>query len=152
LSLRPGQPVGNWRDSNEGLGFGLYPFDVNTALVPASLRAVERLVNESVLSAPTVDQDTGNTTIGDVAQTWEESTLQFFEVEVSGEEAEKRLRNFVNDPRVNLGEGILGEADGNTTRFYAVSLKDDGSPVEVCRVRFPYFGINASSGRSSTRI
>ncbi|KAK7472324.1 hypothetical protein VKT23_000443 [Stygiomarasmius scandens] len=129
LSLRPGQPVGNWRDSNEGLGFGLYPFDVNTALVPASLRAVERLVNESVLSAPTVDQ--GNTIVGEVAQTWEESTLQFFEVEVSGEEAEKRLQNFVNDPRVNLGEGILGEADENATRFYAVSLKDDGSPVEV---------------------
>ena len=32
LSLRPGQPVGNWRDSNAGLGYGQYPFDVNTAL------------------------------------------------------------------------------------------------------------------------
>jgi hypothetical protein len=31
----------NWRDSNTGLGNGRIPFDVNTALVPAALRAVE---------------------------------------------------------------------------------------------------------------
>lgn len=31
LGLREGVPVGNWRDSNEGLGYGNYPFDVNSS-------------------------------------------------------------------------------------------------------------------------
>ncbi|THU89762.1 hypothetical protein K435DRAFT_728809 [Dendrothele bispora CBS 962.96] len=133
LSLRPGQPVGNWRDSNEGLGFGLYPFDVNTALVPASLRAVERLIEEEILSAPIFHVEESQVAVGSVAKSWEENTLQFFEVEVAGEEAERRLKNFVNNPSVNLGEGILSKVGGEneTTRFYALSLKEDGSPVEV---------------------
>jgi hypothetical protein len=35
ISLRAGQPVGNWRDSNQGLGYGQYPFDVNSRLLLA---------------------------------------------------------------------------------------------------------------------
>lgn len=29
VPIRAGFPVGNWRDSNNGLGWGIYPFDVN---------------------------------------------------------------------------------------------------------------------------
>lgn len=29
VPIRAGVPVGNWRDSNNGLGWGIYPFDVN---------------------------------------------------------------------------------------------------------------------------
>ncbi len=43
VSLNPGEPVGNWRDSENGLGGGKYPFDVNAALVPGALRAMSEL-------------------------------------------------------------------------------------------------------------
>jgi hypothetical protein len=43
IQLRPGQEVGNWRDSNEGLGHGRTPLDVNAYLVPAALDAFSRL-------------------------------------------------------------------------------------------------------------
>lgn len=35
------EPVGNWRDSDTGLGLGRIPFDVNTALMPACLRSIQ---------------------------------------------------------------------------------------------------------------
>lgn len=43
IHLNAEQPVGEWRDSNNGLGGGRIPYDVNTALVPAGLRAIAAL-------------------------------------------------------------------------------------------------------------
>lgn len=42
-------PVGNWRDSNAGLGGGVYPYDVNAALVPAALAAARRLFESGLI-------------------------------------------------------------------------------------------------------
>lgn len=44
LSLPEGQHVGDWRDSNEGLGWGREPFSVNAAHVPAALLALKSLL------------------------------------------------------------------------------------------------------------
>ncbi len=38
--------TGDWRDSNEGLGWGRYPFSVNGVHVPAALEAFHTLLNE----------------------------------------------------------------------------------------------------------
>ncbi|MFN4217336.1 MAG: hypothetical protein ACK4HQ_08060 [Brevinematales bacterium] len=35
--------VGDWRDSSQGLGFGVYPFSVNAVLVPAALKAIREI-------------------------------------------------------------------------------------------------------------
>lgn len=43
IALKAGVPVGQWRDSNEGLGGGRYPYDVNTGLMPAALHAIADL-------------------------------------------------------------------------------------------------------------
>lgn len=43
IHLKDGESVGEWRDSNDGLGGGRIPYDVNTALVPAGLRAIASL-------------------------------------------------------------------------------------------------------------
>jgi len=40
VALYPGESVGEWRDSNEGLGGGRHPMNVNALLVPAALRAI----------------------------------------------------------------------------------------------------------------
>ena len=39
VSIKAGRMTGNWRDSEQGLGRGRYPYDVNAALVPAALVA-----------------------------------------------------------------------------------------------------------------
>ncbi|KAL5521350.1 hypothetical protein ACEPAG_9275 [Sanghuangporus baumii] len=144
LAFRPGQLVGNRCDSNEGTGFGRIPFDVNTALVPASLRATARLARAGIIgnsvSNVTLDNGTAydaNSTLADVADSiaavWEERALPFFEVTLEGASAEARLQNFVN--QANLSEALLNDTinatEASNKTFYALSLMEDGSPVEV---------------------
>ncbi|HTV22173.1 MAG TPA: hypothetical protein VMG12_25965 [Polyangiaceae bacterium] len=43
VALHDNLSVGQWRDSEMGLAFGRYPFDVNAALVPAALDAAASL-------------------------------------------------------------------------------------------------------------
>jgi len=134
IGLRPGQPVGNWRDSNEGLGYGFYPFDVNTALVPASLRASQALLNASII--PPIGIKAPD--VGAIASAWEENALSLFKVVVNSNVAEGRLQDFVK--RANLSSALLSNAEFQDpfvnggqadVSFYALSLKQDGTPVEV---------------------
>ncbi|KAL7279357.1 hypothetical protein ACG7TL_007198 [Trametes sanguinea] len=133
IGLRPGEPVGNWRDSNEGLGYGLYPFDVNSALVPASLRATEALLRAGVLGSGFGGLDAGE--VAEVAEVWEREAPGMFEVRVGRGVAEERLRRFVR--RANLSEALLKSTNSSAgaqeadVSFYALSLKEDGTPVEV---------------------
>lgn len=43
VQLTKGERVGNWRDSDNGLGGGIYPFDVNVALLPGAIKALAEL-------------------------------------------------------------------------------------------------------------
>jgi hypothetical protein len=132
-----GQPVGNWRDSNEGTGYGTIPFDVNSALVPASLRATEQLIQAGIVNKQNVGVIIGgrqdNVTVGEVAGAWERDASVLFEVTMDRATAEARLNNFVN--AANLSQALLSASGSNSTNgnvtFYALSLMPDGRPVEV---------------------
>jgi hypothetical protein len=131
LAFRPGQPVGNWRDSNQGTGYGPIPFDVNVALVPANLRAVGLLLNAGVLNSSGLAVGSGVDVVA-MAEKWESEAPGMFEVSVDGATAESRLQDFVQE--VSLNEGLLGNASEPSSAnvsFYALSLMADGTPVEV---------------------
>lgn len=76
IHLKEDQVVGQWRDSTYGIGGGRIPYDVNTALVPAALRAIASLAAEGFFPAHVDWQDTAS----QYAEVWEDETLQFFEV------------------------------------------------------------------------
>ena len=76
IGLRLGQPVGQWRDSNTGLGGGRYPYDVNTALVPAALHAIAELAQAGAFE----DMHDWNQQAQARAEVWETSSLMFFTV------------------------------------------------------------------------
>ena len=76
IHLKEGQIVGQWRDSTYGIGGGRIPFDVNTALVPAALRAISTLAANGFYT----EYPEWNQTAAEYAQVWEDETLQFFEV------------------------------------------------------------------------
>jgi len=42
--------VGEWRDSEDGIGRGRYPYDVDAVLVPAALEAAVQLNDSGLLS------------------------------------------------------------------------------------------------------
>ncbi|KAI4247874.1 MAG: hypothetical protein LQ352_006071 [Teloschistes flavicans] len=105
IALKAGQPVGQWRDSNDGLGGGRYPYDVNTALMPAALRAIADLAR-----AGAVGRD----------QAWKS---------ISHEEAQARLSKYTN---IGTFHGPSGEDQiGEDLHLQAVALLEDGSPVNI---------------------
>ncbi|EKG09248.1 glycogen debranching enzyme [Macrophomina phaseolina MS6] len=76
IHLKEGQAVGQWRDSTYGIGGGRIPYDVNTALVPAALRAIAGLSLEGFFPEHIEWADEAS----QYAQVWEDETLHFFEV------------------------------------------------------------------------
>lgn len=136
--------VGNWRDSSSGLGYGKFPFDVNTAFVPAALRAIAALSDAGLLPSNYSQNATA------AAEVWETSAYPFFEVTIDTATAEARLANYIQQANLTNatieGSGSLsGTASPNAgysnasqiiggqgeSTFYALSFLENGTAVEV---------------------
>ena len=141
MHIKDGQIVGQWRDSTYGIGGGHIPFDVNTGLAPAALRSIASLSTAGIL-------DFNATLVNEYAQVWEDSTLQFFSVNIPLSTAPSLLSNYVN------ASGITGldtqatslDADVN---FYALSLDGNNnlSQVQVMNTDscFRHFMLNTTN-------
>lgn len=116
IHLHPNQPVGEWRDSNNGLGGGRIPYDVNAALVPAGLRAIAALSRAGFFA----DRPEWNETADRYAQVWEDSTLQFFEVNVPQSKAVSLVSNYVSSSNLPVPSNT-GNITGDVT-YYGVAL------------------------------
>jgi hypothetical protein len=71
-------------------GGGRIPYDVNTALVPAALRAIAALAQAGWYPSHPEWAETA----AQSAQIWEDETLRFFEVVVPREEAIGLVQNY----------------------------------------------------------
>ena len=76
IALEEGGLVGQWRDSSVGLGGGRYPYDVNTALMPAAHPAIAALVRVGAFE----DMCYWEKLAVKRAEVWETSTIKFFTV------------------------------------------------------------------------
>ena len=92
IHLKEDELVGEWRDSTYGIGGGRIPYDVNTALVPAALRAIAALSEAGFFA----DHPDWADTATQYAQVWEDSTLAFFEVVVSASEAQDLVTSYTD--------------------------------------------------------
>ena len=127
IHLRAGQIVGNWRDSTDGLGGGVYPYDVNAVLVPAALRAASRFVDSGLLD-PYLSGD-ARAALADAAQqasVWESAAPPLFQVNVAPAQAAAQL------PAYAAQAGVpTGTLPASTLSFYAVSLDEQGNPIPI---------------------
>ena len=125
IHLKSDEIVGQWRDSTYGLGGGRIPFDVNTALVPAALRAIGQLARTSGVFPNNTSANTSSwRTLADSrAQIWEDNTLQFFETNITASTARSRLQNFANTATFYDGPANTSSlpSSGNVTT-YAIAL------------------------------
>lgn len=122
--LKPNSSAGNWRDSNSGLGYGRIPYDVNVALMPSSLLAIERLANASIISrSTTIGQQAANS-----RKVWEDKAASLFQFNTSSD-ARRSLADYLD--RLNLPSDLSSSSDELPKVIHALSLKDDGTPVEV---------------------
>ncbi|KAF2637156.1 glycogen debranching enzyme [Massarina eburnea CBS 473.64] len=117
IHLKDGTSSGEWRDSSNGLGGGRIPYDVNTALVPAGLRAISALAKGGLFSDAHNDW---KTLADEYAQVWEDKTLDFFKVNIPAAEA----RDLVNEYKSQSafpGSAQTDKITGDVT-FYGLAL------------------------------
>ncbi|AIO33929.1 putative lipoprotein [Burkholderia cenocepacia] len=127
IHLRPGEIVGNWRDSTDGLGGGVYPYDVNAVLVPAALRAANAFLAHGLLD-PYLDaaQRAALADTANEAAVWEQQAPPLFQVSVPAAQAAADVSAYAPSAGVPAGT-----APGAPLSFYALSLDQQGQPIPV---------------------
>lgn len=132
IHLKEGEQVGQWRDSNRGLGNGRIPFDVNCALVPAGLWAISRLAaSPGVFPNNSVTADWADKA-AKRAKIWEDETLAFFEHSTTVEDASSLLDDYSSANTYYNGpthaESLGNFSSNGSVVDYALSLESAESP------------------------
>lgn len=125
LSIKDGLNDGNWRDSEEGLVGGRYPYDVNAVLMPAALHAAANIVDSGLLD----DEEHALPGAGELrrmAAAWEEHAAGFFRVSVGPVQAHEARSAYAREN----GYPLVA-ADENAVAFYAVALDAGFEPIPV---------------------
>jgi len=131
IGLKSGIPVGDWRDSDSGLGGGRYPYDVNAALVPAALAAAGQLKESGLLSPYlSAEDETLFARAAQLAQVWREKAPRLFAIHLSHRAAEDAVRSYAVSQGVAPEPALHALADGDLT-FPALALDGAGHPIPV---------------------
>jgi hypothetical protein len=131
VGLKRGFAVGNWRDSESGLGGGRYPYDVNVVLVPAALEAVGQLHESGLLSRyVSAEDEVLLVRAGALAKVWRQRAPPLFSVELPAAAARDAVRGYAASERIDAEPALqaLGESP---LRFPALALDSAGSPIPV---------------------
>jgi hypothetical protein len=131
IGLKSGFAVGDWRDSDSGLGGGRYPYDVNAVLVPAALTAVAEL-HESGLLGPylTSEEESLFARASELAVAWHAKVPQLFAVHLSNTAAEDAVRAYAASQGIEA-QPALAALHGEELRFSALALDASGKPIPV---------------------
>lgn len=131
VRLLPGEVTGDWRDSHEGLGDGVYPASVNSDLAPPTLRALEMIEDRLPTPRPGVKKQ-----LQQLQNEWKKRSDSFW-VELSPAQVKSRLEAFAGSlsPAQKAGfEKLISEHSDlleEPLRFPSLSLDDKKQPVEV---------------------
>jgi hypothetical protein len=131
IALKPGRTTGQWRDTDDGLGTGRYPYDVNAVLVPAALEAAGRFYASGLLDPYlTAEDPVIFSKAMAAAKIWRVKAPPLFEAGFSHEAAGNRIRSYaasVDVPAV----AALRSLGQDPLRFHALSLDTAGQPVTI---------------------
>ena len=131
VRIKAGRRTGNWRDSDEGLGGGAYPYDVNVALVPAALHAIDSLVQSGLLDRHLSDEQRHVLSQARPQQiVWAEAAAPYFEVSLPAETARAAVASYAAAVGVSAAPG-LASIPNDGVRLDALSLDENARPVPV---------------------
>jgi hypothetical protein len=131
IGLKPGQIVGEWRDSGTGLGGGHYPYDVNSVLVPAALDAAARLSASGLLSRYLTASDRALfASAARMAVVWREQAPPLFDVTFGHSIAANAVEIYADSQGVP-SETALKALGPGALRFHALALSAAGEPIPV---------------------
>lgn len=131
VSLKQGMDAGEWRDSNDGLGGGRYPYDINAVLVPAALRSIDTMMRDGLLSPYATLAD--KALLADVARmatTWSSRAPQLFAQEVAPATARAAITRYAAISGVPAGAALAAVAY-RPTHYNAIALDAGGKPVPI---------------------
>jgi len=131
IALKPEKPVGQWRDSNEGIGRGRYPYDVNAVWMPAALRAIGGFLQSGLLDAYTTPEQRERLRASAArADLWESKAGALFTVRMPQRRAAAQVRSYA--AQIGVADAAALAALGNDAlAFPAISLDAQGKPVPV---------------------
>jgi hypothetical protein len=131
ISLKPGVPVGQWRDSNDGLGGGRYPYDVNAILVPEALASASELYRSGLLGPYAKPEDKALlSSLASMAAVWQKNAAPFFITHLDADAASKAIRAYAGKAGVPA-TAALAAVDAQGVTFHALSLDARGQPIAV---------------------
>ncbi len=131
IGLKSGFMAGQWRDSNDGLGHGRYPYDVNAVLVPAALEAAGRFFASGLLDPYLGGEDRAQfARAAALAAVWRTKAAPLFDVAVDNASAREHIKAYAGVLGVPA-EAALRSIATEPVRFHALSLAADGAPVPI---------------------
>ncbi|MGH8222137.1 MAG: hypothetical protein ACREQZ_04105 [Woeseiaceae bacterium] len=131
ISLKAGETVGNWRDSEDGLGGGRFPYDVNGVFVPAALAAIGRLRASGVLQAYLDAQAEEAIADADaMAALWLREAPPLFEVAMTPRSARAQVARYARRIGVQPSAAVAAVPDEPLV-FRAIALDGRGAPVPI---------------------
>jgi hypothetical protein len=131
ISLKPGLSYGQWRDSQDGLAGGRYPFDVNVAFVPAAMTAIEKFMLSGLLEpylSPEQRRDLANA--GNVGDVWEREALALFRVQLSEADARRQITAYAQGLGVSATSALDSLPRGDLV-VNAIALDAQYKPIPV---------------------
>ena len=131
ISLKPGINVGQWRDSEDGLGGGRYPYDVNAVFVPAAMAAIEKFVLSGALQ-PYLDRDQRQllANAGRMGVVWAREAPKLFRVQLSDAEARRRIAAYSAELGVSPAPA-LSALPAAAVEVNALALDAQYKPIPV---------------------
>jgi hypothetical protein len=131
IALNPKFDAGQWRDSNDGLGGGRFPYDVNAVFVPAALEAVGRFFESGLLDSYLNSADRELFSHAKVmAGVWRGKAGSLFDVSVPSATARRNITDYAASLKIADG-AALRSVDDSTVSFPALSLTADDKPIPV---------------------
>ena len=124
IALRDGEQTGEWRDSEEGLGKGHIPYNVNGVLVPAALEAAAQLLSSPQLGSDPKAAERAR----ELAAAWD-GVADLFTVEIESEKARQRVGAYARE--LGLDPVHAASVVERDVTFPAVALDDQGTPLPI---------------------
>jgi hypothetical protein len=131
IALKPGMEVGEWRDSNDGLGGGRYPYDVNAVLVPAALEAADALARAGLLQPYMAAGDRRIVAdLASAARVWRERAPPMFLQSVAPTMARAAIERYASTQSIPAAPALnaIGKAP---LRYHAIALDTQGQAVPI---------------------
>ena len=131
IALKQGFDAGEWRDSNDGLGGGRIPYDVNAVFVPAALEAAAGFFTSGLLDPylDAADRARFGRASG-MAQTWRTRAGPLFDVSVSTAAARQKISAYAAALHV-ADATSLDSVDSSPVEFHGLSLTADYKALAI---------------------